>query len=109
MRKELLTAIVLVIVTIVFIGLFMLGNSLNQNNIEQEEQETENNSEQSPNIEQACIDLGCEQRTRYVGSKNSDKFYTCDCHYADRIHQENIICFKTKQEAQEQDYQLLDC
>lgn len=48
----------------------------------------------------ACIELGCDAGTKYVGSKNSDKFYTCDCYYADRIKPENIVCFTSKQEAE---------
>lgn len=47
----------------------------------------------------ACTDLGCSADTQYVGSKNSDKYYTCDCHYAKRINPENIICFKDDEDA----------
>ncbi|EKE25229.1 MAG: hypothetical protein ACD_5C00244G0003 [uncultured bacterium] len=35
----------------------------------------------------------------YVGSKNSDKFYLPTCSYAKRVKPENLICFKSAQEA----------
>ena len=111
-KKDLIAAILLLIVAAIFIGFFILGDNLNQEPIvsddtqDTEQQTTEKNSE---NLEQACINLGCEKGTKYVGSKNSDKFYPCTCYYADRIHQENIVCFKTKQEAQQQDYHWIDC
>ena len=35
----------------------------------------------------------------YVGSKNSDKFYLPTCSYAKRVKPENLVCFKTAEEA----------
>jgi hypothetical protein len=35
----------------------------------------------------------------FVGSKNSNKFYPPTCSYAKRIKPENLVCFKTAQEA----------
>jgi hypothetical protein len=35
----------------------------------------------------------------YVGSRNSDKFYPPDCSYAKRIKPENVVCFKSAEEA----------
>ena len=35
----------------------------------------------------------------YVGSKNSDKFYLPTCSYAKRVKPENLVCFKTADEA----------
>lgn len=35
----------------------------------------------------------------YVGSKSSNKFYLPTCSYAKRIKPENVVCFKTAQEA----------
>lgn len=56
-----------------------------------------------------CQDLGCSEDTVYVGSINSDKYYVCDCHYAKRIKPENIICFSTDEEAQNQGYTKVEC
>jgi len=47
----------------------------------------------------ACIELGCEPGSIYVGSINSNKYYECSCHYAKRIKPENIICFATDEQA----------
>lgn len=35
----------------------------------------------------------------YVGSKNSNKFYPPSCSYAKRIKPENVVCFKSAEEA----------
>jgi hypothetical protein len=35
----------------------------------------------------------------YVGSKNSNKFYPPTCSYAKRIKPENVVCFKSTEEA----------
>lgn len=35
----------------------------------------------------------------YVGSRNSNKFYLPTCSYAKRIKPENVVCFKTAEEA----------
>jgi len=47
----------------------------------------------------ACEELGCSPGDVYVGSINSDKYYECDCHYAQRILPENIVCFANDDEA----------
>jgi ABC-type antimicrobial peptide transport system permease subunit len=64
------------------------------------------NGEEVPEIIEvnACKELGCPASTIYVGSKNSDRYYTCDCHYAKSINPENIICFDSDASALEQDY-----
>jgi hypothetical protein len=38
----------------------------------------------------------------FVGSKNSDKFYRPTCSYAKRVKPENLVCFKTAEEAKGQ-------
>ncbi len=106
MKKRLLPAIILVLIILIFIGLFILGNVLN-NAFQKNNSESENKS--TKDSEKTCTDFGCEPGSKYIGSINSDKFYTCDCHYANRIHSKNIICFKSKSEAQEQDYEFLEC
>lgn len=35
----------------------------------------------------------------YVGSRSSNKFYLPTCSYAKRVKPENLVCFKTAQEA----------
>lgn len=35
----------------------------------------------------------------YVGSRSSDKFYLPTCSYAKRVKPENLVCFKSAQEA----------
>jgi lipopolysaccharide export system protein LptC len=56
-----------------------------------------------------CQSLGCPDNTIYVGSINSNKYYTCDCQYAKRIKSENIICFSSDSEALEKNYIKVDC
>jgi len=64
---------------------------------------------QSNNNKNPCIKLGCNENTIYVGSINSNKYYTCDCHYANRIKSKNIICFKSDKEAVEKGYSKVNC
>ncbi len=56
-----------------------------------------------------CQNLGCSDDAVYVGSVNSDKYYVCDCHYSKRIKPENVICFSSDQEAQNQGYTKVEC
>ena len=46
-----------------------------------------------------CLVYNCPKRTQYVGSINSDKYYVCDCRYARSVNLENIVCFRTDEEA----------
>jgi micrococcal nuclease len=55
-------------------------------------------------VDSSCISLGCPQGTQYVASKNSDKYHKCYCSFAKRISPQNLICFSSKEEA-EQDRQ----
>jgi hypothetical protein len=64
---------------------------------------------QSPSDSTTCEALGCNSDAIYAGSINSDKYYTCDCHYANRIKEENIICFTSDEEATEKGYEKIDC
>ena len=56
-----------------------------------------------------CVDVGCGEDDNYVGSINSNKYYECDCHYAARINSENIVCFETKEQAEEDNRIWVEC
>jgi len=56
-----------------------------------------------------CEELGCPECTNFVGSVNSDKYHYCSCSYAKVINPENLVCFSTKEEAEEQDYVQSSC
>lgn len=78
---------------------------------EEDEEESEKEIEEEPEEEEekieedeACIALGCEEGSKYVGSKNSDKYHLCDCVWATKIKPENIICFDSIEGATEQGY-----
>ncbi|GEM_PF-1628507 len=51
-----------------------------------------------------CTDFGCDEDTMFVGSKNSDKYHYCNCSMAKRIKLENIVCFKSVEDAKNQGY-----
>jgi len=59
--------------------------------------------------QEKCIELGCEQGTIYVGSKNSDKYYECTCHYANQILAENVVCFISKEDAEQEGRIWIEC
>ena len=57
----------------------------------------------------ACEQIGCSSEDKYVGSRNSDKYYECSCRYAKNINQENLVCFKTDEEALADDRIKSEC
>lgn len=68
---------------------------------DEEESGGEEDSDDEREDEGSCAALGCPQDTEYVGSKNSEKYHTCGCRWAGRIKPENIVCFKSKKEAED--------
>ena len=63
----------------------------------------------TPSGDPVCLTLSCAPGSYYVGSKNSDKYYSCSCHYASRIKPENIVCFKTEKEAESEGRERSEC
>ena len=51
-----------------------------------------------------CEALGCPSGTMFVGSKTSKKYHSCDCTWAKKISSQNLICFKSIEEAEEKGY-----
>ena len=50
---------------------------------------------------------GCKdpkEGCKYVASKNSKKYHKPDCKWAKKIKKENLICFKTRKEAENEGY-----
>ena len=45
-----------------------------------------------------------EEDCKYVGSKNSDKYHKPSCVWAKRIKPENLVCFSSKEEAEDKGY-----
>ena len=45
------------------------------------------------------------QTCAFVGSKNSNKYHLPTCQWAKRIKPENIVCFKSTEDAQSRGYQ----
>lgn len=44
-----------------------------------------------------------------IGSKNSDKYHTLECHWSDKIKEDNRVCFESVKEAQQKGYQAAGC
>ena len=127
MRWLTIIFVLIIVILLIFIGgVFLFGlddesqensenmgdedglNDLNKEEIVNNETEEIVNQEIPTNFR--CVELGCDEDTIYVGSVNSDKYYTCECHYADRILEENIICFINDEEAIEAGYvKIEDC
>ena len=72
-------------------------------------QESQEQQEPEKTNEESCLELGCPEGTQYVGSENSDKYYECSCHYASKILEENIVCFKSELEAQDDERVRSEC
>lgn len=45
------------------------------------------------------------QNCAFVGSKNSNKYHLPTCHFAKLIKPENLVCFKSTEDAQNRGYQ----
>ena len=45
-----------------------------------------------------------EDDCKYVGSKNSDKYHKPSCVWAKKIKLENLVCFSSKEEAEDKGY-----
>ena len=95
MKKVAIVLIIIIAVILVAIGIIILYDQFV--------------IETTPTMEAFCVNKGCPERNIYIGSINSDKYYACDCYYADTILPENIICFSTDSEAIEMGYTKSDC
>ncbi len=60
-------------------------------------------------LKTACTQLNCPSNTLFVGSKNSDKYYNCDCGWAKTINPENIVCFSSDDKAVSQGRVKSEC
>ncbi len=49
------------------------------------------------------------ENCNFIGSKNSDKYHTRSCHWSEKIKEENRVCFKTIEEAQQKGYKAAGC
>jgi len=46
-----------------------------------------------------CTALGCDSQTQFIGSAQSTKYHSCCSRFARMISQENLVCFRSKNEA----------
>jgi hypothetical protein len=111
-KKTILLFVLILVLLFVFIGYIMFKETLDfnifnkKNNINDKKISPEINN--NVNIT-ACVELGCDNQTKYVGSKESDKYYVCDCRWAKLIKKQNLICFKSHQEALNINYTWVEC
>ncbi|MBD3389146.1 MAG: hypothetical protein GF416_08635 [Candidatus Altiarchaeales archaeon] len=40
-----------------------------------------------------CVALGCPEGTKFVASRNSDKYHSCGCEWAAKISEKNLLCY----------------
>lgn len=96
-------AIALLLVVAVFIVFFIVANYYNMfnENYVSNNDSSDNSSFDSELIEQqeACVELGCEEGNLYIGSVNSDKYYSCLCGWGKSISEENRVCFESDSSA----------
>lgn len=96
MEGKVIFFIALFFALVLALGIFVNYNYLNE-------------SEPNEFEEGKCVELGCPSDTEFVGSLNSDKYYPCDCRYASSILSENVICFFSTEDAENQNYVRSDC
>jgi len=50
-----------------------------------------------------------QESQNFVGSRNSNKFYPVNCHYAQRIKEENKVFFASREEGEKQGRTYVEC
>ena len=109
MRWMVVLLVVIVAILLIIIGVGVIYSPVTSDT-QDVQQETFGDDELIEQSIPECLELGCDTNTQYVGSINSDKYYTCSCHHADRINAENIACFSDDEDATEQGYEKVeDC
>lgn len=92
------------------LGLWSRLNDASQQNPAQDNSQNTQTIQLNPNSTSSpssasssndCVSLGCSQGTQYVASKSSEKYHSCSCYNAKRIKPENLLCFSSKEEAEE--------
>ncbi|HEX8974851.1 MAG TPA: hypothetical protein VF817_05245 [Patescibacteria group bacterium] len=81
-------------------------------NIPEVAQTTQNQALAAPQSAQTPKSQQLEAKSSacvFVGSKNSDKFYVPTCTWAKRIKPENLVCYKSEQEALSKGKTKSDC
>ena len=107
-RGQLVVYLFIGFIFLIVIGAILFGLDIAQKKAAEAASGNKNSSSNS-NSEESCVQLGCPEGTKYVGSINSDKYYTCDCRFAKQINEENIACFSSDEDAQSLDYTKSDC
>jgi len=46
-----------------------------------------------------CTALGCDEQAQFVGSANSNKYHSCCSTFARMISKDNLVCFRSRNEA----------
>ena len=86
---------------------------LNQDEIEKITQalnaEIENNGELVNSQKTASNNENEQQGGKFVGSRNSNKFYPVDCRYAKLIKEENKVFFETVEEGEGRGRTYVEC
>ena len=60
-------------------------------------------------VQSSVKQKGSIENCNFIGSKNSDKYHTPDCHWSEKIKEENRVCFETAEEAKDKGYQAAGC
>jgi len=47
-----------------------------------------------------CVRLGCPPGAKYAASRNSGKYHLCECEWASKISEKNLLCYKNMEEAE---------
>ena len=62
-----------------------------------------------PSLIDAQANDSGQKECAFVGSKNSDKYHLPNCRHAANIKKENLVCFSSRKEAEEQGYKAASC
>jgi len=105
-KKLIITLISIFVFILAVLLIIFVAYSTIEDNKEDADINTNNINNVNNNLDEEqmkidCINLGCPESRQsiYAGSKNSDKYYECNCGYAKNILPENLVCFASDEDA----------
>jgi methylphosphotriester-DNA--protein-cysteine methyltransferase len=66
-------------------------------------------AEEKDSISNSCVDYGCSDIAIYVGLKDAGEYYICSCESIPEVEEENVECFISSSQAEENGYSRARC
>ena len=100
--------IVIVFLTIVLIGIVRDEEYKAARITEINLKNTTSGNQGDISVGDSCLLLGCPENSIYIGSAKSNKYHDCTSRFAKMIKKDNLVCFRSENEAILRGYQKGD-